>query len=365
MKMNRRSWTIVMLTVLCVVASSALIAQTPTVSPPEFAQLKSEAEAQYADGSFARAAELYREAQRLDLSSADARWVQFRLADTAWRSQASTNTYDTTIFDNARKELESLIRAVERAEDRDIVWADANQSLGDFWWTRRDQQNWGAAWPFYNNALEYWAGSEQLEEARDNYLQIVWTMAEPAWTRDHQWLYYQNNVPLQVLENALTISVTKDDQTHAHYLLAMALRNQGDWASQLRVPREFEAAIEAGKSAFWYDDALFAFGSWLASPGRAVMTDNGQWRVEPDYVSAVATFKRLLREFKKGETRYYDNARNQIEQITSPQLKSARPNPPSCWSRMSRPRACSPRSGSSASVMTSRPFPTAPRLFPC
>jgi uncharacterized protein YfaS (alpha-2-macroglobulin family)/tetratricopeptide (TPR) repeat protein len=318
--MNSRTLVVAVFSIITCSAlcRHALVAQT--ASPPEFAQIKAQAESQYADGSFAKANELYRQAQRLDLSPSDARWVQFRLADCAWRAQASTNTHDSTVFDNSAKELEALIRAVERVEDRDIFWAEANESLGDFWWTRRDQQDWGRAWPHYSNALDYWAGSELIDPARDRYLHIVWTMADPPWTRDHQWLYYQNNIPLEILDNAAEIAVTPEDQSHAHYLIAMALRARGDWASRLRIPREFEAAITAGKSAFWYDDALFAYGEWLANQGPAVLQANGQWRATPDYIGAVAVFKRLLREFRKGETRYYDNAQSQIEQITGPRL---------------------------------------------
>jgi hypothetical protein len=61
-----------------------------------YAQLKAEAERLYAAGSYARANELYSKADRAALPPAEARWLEFRLADTSWRAQAATETSDQT-----------------------------------------------------------------------------------------------------------------------------------------------------------------------------------------------------------------------------------------------------------------------------
>ena len=111
-----------------------------------------EAERDYAEGSFARAYQLYRDLDELDLPADQARWVDFRLADTLWRSQAATENADTTLLDQARQDLEALVRDISRVEDRDGVWVEVQESLGDFWWGRRNSRNWGAAWPYYQAA---------------------------------------------------------------------------------------------------------------------------------------------------------------------------------------------------------------------
>jgi hypothetical protein len=64
--------------------------------PPEYEALKVDAEKLYADGSFARAKERYASRTWTNLPPAEQRWVKFRLADTLWRSQAATETSDTT-----------------------------------------------------------------------------------------------------------------------------------------------------------------------------------------------------------------------------------------------------------------------------
>src|SRR5438045_2835030 len=89
---------------------------------PDFEQLKAEAEKQYADGSYALAHETYAKVSPSDLPPTDKHWVEFRLADTQWRSQAATQTADTTKLDEARHQLEVLIRDITRVEDHDRIW---------------------------------------------------------------------------------------------------------------------------------------------------------------------------------------------------------------------------------------------------
>ena len=76
----------------------------------------------------------------------ESRWVGFRLADTLWRAQAATKTADSTKYDEARHQLEVLVRDITRDEDRDRVWAEAQESLGDFWWMRQRSRNWLQGW---------------------------------------------------------------------------------------------------------------------------------------------------------------------------------------------------------------------------
>jgi len=54
--------------------------------------------------------------------------------------------------------------------------------------------------------------------------------------------------PARDLENALKIALTDQDKAHAHYLIAMTLRNQGgDWEQRARVPEEFEPPSSPAK----------------------------------------------------------------------------------------------------------------------
>src|SRR6185503_16194055 len=169
----------------------------------DYSQLRSDAEAEYAQGSYSRDNELYARVDKSKLNRAELRWVEFRLADTAWRAQAATQTPDTTRFEQAQKHLEELIRVVEKETDRDLVWAEAHESLGDFFWTRRDQPDWYSGWNYYQQALDWWAGQHDLDRARDRYLKIVFRAAYPPRSDDYYvYTYYGNYIPLNILENA-------------------------------------------------------------------------------------------------------------------------------------------------------------------
>ncbi|MGI9068101.1 MAG: hypothetical protein ACR2HX_17070 [Pyrinomonadaceae bacterium] len=300
---------------------------------PDYSRLKADAEQFYAASSYARANEVYSKVDRTSLSAAEARWVEFRLADTSWRAQAATETADTTSFDQAQKQLEELIRAFNKDDERDLVWAGAHESLADLFWTRRNPMNWGAAWPHYQQALDWWAGQREIEPARERYLKIVFKAAEPPRPNEYyHYTYYGNHIPLDVLENALKISTSDNDRAHLHFLIAMTVRSTGgDWETRQRVPEEFEAALKPGKQTDWYDDALFHDAEWMNNNGGIVQLGNGQWQQEADYIKALELYRRLTTEFAKGETRYYDQAQQLIKNGRSlsgdeiqPSLRSGR-----------------------------------------
>jgi hypothetical protein len=290
--------------------------------PADYAAFKTEAEKFFAEKSFAQANELYARARVMsNLPAAEARWVFFRHADTLWRAQAGSQTADNTKSESAREWLEQLLRETKQVEDRDQTWAEAQESLGDFWWTRRGQPNWGAAWPYYQQALDWWAGARDIEAARGRYLAIVWRCTRPPQASPFQrYGAWGNFLPADVLVNALKIAQSPPDQAHAHYLLAMTLRNEGDVEQRARVGDEFDAALKLGQKTDWYDDALYQYAEWLAGQGRAVLDAEGNLNFQPNYVRALAMFRRLVSELAKGETRYWEPAQNQIKSITEPQL---------------------------------------------
>src|ERR1044071_592251 len=273
----------------------------------DYPQLKNDAEAQYAQGSYARANELYAKVDKSKLNPTEARWVEFRLADTSWRAEAATQTSDTTRLEQAQKQLEELIRVKDKDADRDLVWAEAHESLGDFFWVRRGNTNWGGAWPHYQQALDWWAGQRDINLARDRYIRIVFRAERPpSQNNDYYYTYYGNAIPLDVLENALKISTSANDISHLNFLIAMTMRyTRGDIATRYRVPDYFEDALKAGKQSDWYDDALFYYADWMNSFGTLQPLAEGQWQEQPNHVTALELYRRLTREFSKGETRYY------------------------------------------------------------
>jgi len=282
--------------------------------------LKNEAEAFYAKKSYARAHALYLEAAARKPQGDAGRWVAFRLADTRWRAAAATDNPDPSEVEEAQRALEAQVRDIRRSEDQDRIFYEVHESLADFWWTRPRSKNWSQAWTHYQKALDGWAGESDIDLARERYLGMVWKMTRPPWQAPHEYYgYYGNFLPLEVIENAVKIATSPDDKMRAQYLLALGLKNQGG-QSPGRVTRAFEAAIAEGRKFEWYDDALFQYAEWLASYGGVVIMENGQQRRKPDYPKALELHRRLLKEFKKGETRYFDEATSRIKTITQPTL---------------------------------------------
>jgi alpha-2-macroglobulin len=306
-----------------VAALFALLLPCPAAEPPaNYAAQKAEAERLVAEKSFLKANEIYRAVNVTNLPPTEQRWVLFRRADTLWRSEASTQRADNTKFNQARQELTVLVRDVQREEEKDRGWVEVQESLGDSYWTPRNQRNWGAAWQHYSQALDWWAGQRAGEEARTRYLGIVWRAAKPPGAEPYyRYGNYGNALPLNILENVLKIAVSENDKAHAHYLLAVSFQyHGGDWDARARVPEHFEAALKPGKGTDWYDDALYFYAEWMMNQGRAVPLKDGNWTQEQDYVKALALFRRLVAEFQKGETRYWEQAQQQIRNITQVNL---------------------------------------------
>lgn len=281
----------------------------------DYQQIKAEAEKFYSEGSYSRANELYQKALGLKLPDTEIRWIKFRLADTLWRSQAATNTSDNTKFEQALQDLNVLVRDI-KVQDRDRVWAEVQESIGDFYWQRNSSRNWSQGLGYYNAALDWWAGSQDLNLARKRYLRIVFSTSKPTWAENYYYYgYYGNVFPIQTLENALKISETDNEKAHAHYLIAMAIR-YNSYELRNRVPDEFDAAIKFGKGTDWYDDALYFYAEWLQSYGRTTFDDYGQPTQTVDYAGALKLYRQIVSDFKKGETRYFDQAQQKIKEIT-------------------------------------------------
>ena len=288
----------------------------------DYQKLKQEADALYDQKSYGLAHDLYVRAAKMGLPPEEARWIRFRVADTLWRAQSGSNTDDQTKFDQARAQLEELINDADRFMNKDRVFAEAHESLGAFWWARENQRNWGAAWPHYQQALDWWAESSEIDSARTHYLNIIWGITDLENSRRPYSLgYYWSQLPLTVFENALQIANNDVDRARVHFLMGMALTAQGQSLEQKRrVPAEFDAALKAEKSVNWYSTVLFNYAQFMASIGRPVRLDDGQLRPRPDFTKALELFRRIVNEYQKSETQYYANAEASIKAITSPDI---------------------------------------------
>jgi uncharacterized protein YfaS (alpha-2-macroglobulin family) len=317
--MKRHPFAIGSLNSLLLVVCMVLGAERCVASEPMTydAQVQ-RAETFFAEGSFRLAMDVYDQLrERSDITAEQARWVAFRFHDCALRDATATQSRDDTAIEEARNALTAMVRDVQRESERDSIWAMVHESLGDSYWYTENYGHWSAAQQHYQLALDWWASSTDLDVAREHYLGMVWKMAEPPHQRGSFRYMSFTHVPETVLDNAVAIAQRPDDRARAMYYRVRSLmdRHRSE-ASFQRIETLSERILNLGRQHTWYDDTLFAYADWCARLGKQVHHDNGQISRKPDYVKALALFQRLIAEFPKGSSAYYDDAQSRIASIT-------------------------------------------------
>jgi hypothetical protein len=321
MKLPCLASSVLLFTCLSLPQPEARASAEPGRTQRDYAELRARAEQHFAAGSYLLALRAYEAAARLELAPDERAWVEFRLADARWRQAAQSANPDTSELDRAGQDLRQALERYQRPEQRDELFAELHESLGDLAW-RREQQDWGTAWSHYSAALEWWARSGEIERARARYLGIVFRAALPPWHEEYWGVgYFPSYLPIDVLENASRIAKAAEDQARAHYLLGRQWMNQGhERRGAERAQRELESVLALGKQSAFYDDALFALASFFEGSGSFERDAQGAWQARPDYPRALELHRRLLSEFRKGETRYFDAAAQRAAGITAPTL---------------------------------------------
>ena len=97
-------------------------------------------------------------------------------------------------------------------------------------------------------------------------------------------------------------------------------QNNGNWALNETIRKEFEAAIQFGKKGEYYGAALFCYGKWIEERGKADKDENGNWSRQPDFVRALEVYGQFLKEFKKGENEHFDEVEQRVKNITNTEL---------------------------------------------
>jgi uncharacterized protein YfaS (alpha-2-macroglobulin family) len=299
---------------------AALATLVPRTEPADWKEIRARAEKLVAQGSYELAHKAYDEATTLELAPEDRRWLLFRLADTDWRSAASSDNPDTTRIERAKSALDALQRAIERPEARDETWADVEESLGDFDWLRRESQNLGAAMPHYRAALDWWAGTRDVEAARPRWLAIAFRMGWPG-RGDLLQNWWAGQIPSEIGSDAMKIARSDKDRAQAALLYAAIARQRGgDLVEQQRGLEALDLAISLGSETPWLDDALWMAGQWYENQGAPAVQEDGTWAQKPDYLKALALYKRIVTEFGKDRSKWHDPAEQSVRRILGVEL---------------------------------------------
>jgi tetratricopeptide (TPR) repeat protein len=282
-----------------------LAAMATAFSQDRYAQLQQQAAQLYSEQAYAEAHQVWSEVAKLDVPEADRRTLAFYLADSLWRSKP-----DAAQVAEARKQLEAL---AGEGEPADVLAAEAVESLGDSWLAL--EGDWNRAWAQYQRALEYWGNSTDSEQAHTRWLGMIWKATGPP-TEDRD----DRRIPLEVLEKALRVAPSTEEQARAHFFLGRWYAEGNDTDAQQRAGREYQAAVDAGRDTAVYEAALFQLAEWTLAFGTTIQEPNGQVELRPDYAKALKLFQQFANEFPKGSSRFADEARRQIDVLAKPSL---------------------------------------------
>ncbi len=281
----------------------------------DYAALKSAAETLYAEGNYTEAASEYEKALKL-APKADERWIRFRLADSTWRGLSaeskeprSSQGMASSKMVWARQTLEKLIEPRGTSERADVISAECQESLGDFWAQPSPYFNWNMASSYYHPALDWWAGSTDIATARMRYLEIAFKCARP-FEAGVDGLPGNGAGPVLSLseaQGALKIALTGEEKTHAQFLVALALMQSDDPSASHQVADAFEASLASRKQSPWYAAALYWFAFWSTGQGAAAR------KAGADCSQAVVLFKRICQEFSEKETPFSAKAKRWLD----------------------------------------------------
>lgn len=275
------------------------------------------ADAYYNDHSYQLALTEYEKFRNAKGSEDLTREVSFKWADSVVKAK------DPSRQEEAQKTLEDLVAS--KVHDR--WWAEAGVTLADGYIERDPYGKQAEIKTMLDNARDYWAGSPQVELARERFIAISFTLADFVTTR---WGWYggdikplrlgreksiappdnQPNWGLQVLfEEILKVAKKDDDKARARYSLGMALINNysSDPKTKEKIVEHFEKLLKDFPSSEWVDDAHYQLGMYFENQG--------------DFVKAVETYRKFLSFFREGQSQFVNDIQRRLEDLTKPRLE--------------------------------------------
>lgn len=313
-------WTVGMGWLFLAVAGFGMKSELPNwEGPPEGF---SEAEAFVEEGAWAEALSVYRAMETNGLDAAAVAWHAFRVQDLTWRNALASQHSDNSRAEQAVAALNRMLEARNQPEEQGRLFAEILESLGD----HAAQQNPRYprphnGWSFYQRALDAWAGSTDLETARDRYLHLIRKAALPDGLPDRMFYgSYGTYIPESVIDRGLRIAKAREDRAFLTYLKVKTLVNAYQPATSGDLLRSMEQALELARGSDWEDDLLWTAANFWEQRGAYTTDERGQWTLQPDYEKAVELYREIRKRFARGESRWWDDAGRRIEGILEPSL---------------------------------------------
>lgn len=246
------------------------------------------------------------------ITSSIAREIKFKLADCLWRSQNESQI----------QKAEKILKEFLESKEHDRWWAEANESLAEFYLQRDRWSHTNENKEYLENARDYWAASTEIELARQRFIKVSFTLGDHL---SQNWGWHYTGIKpahlteslldvgglstfgLEILyEEILKVAQDNNDKAKAHYCLAMSYLNRYgyDKEKQSLIDKHFQEVIQNYPSSEWLDDAYYYLGQFYERLN--------------EFEKALKTYQEFSSHFKKGESQWFDDARNRIKEITSP-----------------------------------------------
>jgi len=252
-------------------------------------------------------------------------WVRFRIEDCRWRAALGRGSESRQVLESARENLLEMlddIKTVERPQPPDR-YAEILVSLGEWDILAAPEPNWDRGWKYFQEALNWWGGSTDLNEARIAYVSLVKRFVMAIIQKEESLNRRLSLVPLEVIENFLRLVEGEGDLAFGNFLFAQALTlRKYDPLQRLRISQAYQSAIRWALESrpLWLDEALYRFAKWLESEGRLYFDDSGNLVSEPNYGEAVRHYRILVEEFTPQTSPYVEKATRALSTIQAANL---------------------------------------------
>lgn len=279
------------------------------------AKSKSQADKLWQEKSYRLAVEQYDQLLKKSdqLGSDERRELLFKSADAAWRTKENRR------YEDAVKRLEELVES----DTQDRWWAEANESLAEHLMMVNRWQHKEKVVRYLQSARGFWAGSKDIDQARPRFIRATFVLGDFI---SQNWGWgYRGIQPLAVERNRVIpdepgnlglhtiyeelLKVTKSDEDRAkvYFSLGMSYYHQyHDQKKKQITEKYFNKVIKEYSTSEWVDDAYFYLAQYYQQQNKLD--------------EALDAYRALQAKFKRGESKWVNNATNQIKSITQPQL---------------------------------------------
>ncbi len=251
------------------------------------------------------------------LTAEQKREVSFKIADCSWRS-GNSGFYE---------EASLALKHIVIAPDHDRWWAEANQSLAEFFIQNDRYPHRETIKTLLMSAREFWSGYSDTGVARPRFIRATFELAEYV-TSSWGWYFEAPNQNYQaqkeddlipppehpgpvgikdLMQDILKVADKAEDKARATFMLATASMNTYDQSRQKDAEKYFEILTKDYSTSEWVDDAYYQLAT--------------MYQQHQDFVKAVAAYQALLAKFKPGESQFVDDAQRNIKEITTPVIQ--------------------------------------------